>query len=261
MKSMIVYLSLAMMPCAFAEQKSPELTGTVSFNVTSRGGRVENLAVQIGDGGTGKYKAILAGDSGLPTHAIYRPRDLKPFGGKMLLPIVAFGNGGCRNGSGEFRNMLSEIASHGYVVVAIGPAGDAVVGGSEGRTGQTQASQLLDGVEWISKENSREGSDYYKKIDTSKVAVTGQSCGTRQAAQVSSDPRVTTTVLLNGGGEVPYRLRHRHPAPARSAAAQTQAPGAYGNANQGAPNLLAGLETLARRYAPYAPSAIMPPLR
>ena len=259
MKSMIVYLSLAMMHCAFAEQQPPELTGTVSFNVRSRGGRIENLAVQIGDGGTGKYKAILAGDSRLPTHAIYRPRDLKPFGGKMLLPIVAFGNGGCRTGSGEFRNILSEVASHGYVVLAIGPAGDAVVGGSEGRTGQTQASQLLDGVEWISKENSREGSDYYKKIDTSKVAVMGQSCGTRQASQVSSDPRVTTTVLLNGGGEAPGSAAPATaPGSGRGAAAQTQAPGAYGNANQGTTNLFAGLETLARRYAPYAPSA-MPP--
>jgi len=28
-------------------------------------------------------------------------------------PIVAFGNGGCRNGSGEFRNFLSDVASHG----------------------------------------------------------------------------------------------------------------------------------------------------
>jgi len=102
-------------------------TGTVSFDVGSASGRVESIAVQVGDGGSGKYKAILAGDPGLPTHAIYRPRDLKPFGGENLLPVVAFGNGGCRNGSGEFRNLLSDIASHGYIVLAIGPAGDAVV--------------------------------------------------------------------------------------------------------------------------------------
>ena len=79
-------------------------------------------------------KTILAGDPSLPTHAIYRPRDLRPFGAKLLMPIVAFGNGGCRNGSGEFRNFLSDLASHGYLIVAIGPAGDAVVAGSEGRT-------------------------------------------------------------------------------------------------------------------------------
>ena len=53
-----------------AQQKPPELTGTLSFDVGSASGRVESLAVQIGDGGTGRYKAILAGDPSLPTHAI-----------------------------------------------------------------------------------------------------------------------------------------------------------------------------------------------
>ena len=168
------------------QQKPPDLTGTLSFDVDSRSFRVERIAVQVGDGGTGRYKAILAGDPSLPTHTIYRPRDLRPFGSKVLLPIVAFGNGGCRNGSGEFRNFLSDIASHGYLVIAIGPAGDAVVAGSEGRTGMSQAWQLLDGVEWATKENSREDSEYYRKLDPSKIAMMGQSCGTRQALQVSA---------------------------------------------------------------------------
>ena len=158
----------AALPWAAAQQKQPDLVGTLSFNVGSRSGRVESLMVTIGDGGTGKYKAVLVGDPSLPTHAIYRPRDLSPFAGNNLLPVVAFGNGGCRNGSGEFRNFLSDIASHGYLVVAIGPAGDAVVGGSEGRVGMTQASQLLDGVDWAAKQNSTEGSEYFRKIDTSE---------------------------------------------------------------------------------------------
>ena len=113
--------SLLLPSLAIAQDDPPELTGSVPFNVTSKSGRLERLAVTIGDGGTGPYKAVLWGEPTLPTHAIYRPRDLRPFGGQNLLPIVAFGNGGCRNTSGEFRNFLSEIASQGFLVVAIRP--------------------------------------------------------------------------------------------------------------------------------------------
>src|SRR5215467_16014927 len=124
-KKLLIALALSVaFALALAQQNQPDLTGAISFNVHSTSGRVETLAVTIGDGGTGPYKSILSGDSSLPTHAIYRPRDLRAFGGANLLPIVAFANGGCRNGSGEFRNFLSDIASHGYVVVAIGPAGE-----------------------------------------------------------------------------------------------------------------------------------------
>jgi hypothetical protein len=234
-RTLVMALGLsALFELALAQQNQPDLTGTISFNIHSTSGRVETLAVTIGDGGTGPYKSILSGNSSLPTHAIYRPRDLRPFGDSNLLPIVAFANGGCRNGSGEFRNFLSDIASHGYIVVAIGPAGDALVGGSEGQVGQTQPSQLLDGVEWAIRQNSLQGGDFYRKIDTSKVAVMGQSCGSSQARSVSGDPRVTTTVLLNGGGA---------PGVAR-AATPTNPPAA---------NISAALNRAGSRYAPHAP--------
>jgi hypothetical protein len=239
-RTLVIALGLsAAFDLALAQQNQPDLTGAISFDVHSTSGRVETLAVTIGDGGTGPYKAILSGDSSLPTHAIYRPRDLRPFGDSNLLPIVAFANGGCRNGSGEFRNFLSDIASHGYIVVAIGPAGEALVGGSEGRVGQTQPSQLLDGVEWAIQHNSLQGSDFYRKIDTSKVAVMGQSCGGSQARSVSGDPRVTTTVMLNSGGV---------PGTARAATApKPPAP------NPPATNISAALNRAGKRYAPYAP--------
>ena len=243
---------LAVLPYAVAQQQ-PDLVGTVSFNVGSTSGRVERIAVTVGDGGTGPYKAILAGDPSLPTHTLYRPRDLSPFGGKNLLPIVAFGSGGCRNSSGEFRNFLSEIASHGYLVVAIGPAGDSVVSGSEGSLAQTKASQLLDGVDWAIQQNGLAGSEYHGKIDTSKIAVMGQSCGTMQATEVSTDPRITTTVLLNGGGKL-TSIRPNTSSQAQGNAAQTQAPGAYGSTNTTTSNMFAALDQMAKRYAPYAPA-------
>jgi len=71
--------------------------------------------------------------------------------------------------------------------------------GSEAPTGTSDASQLLDGVSWAAAENARQGSAYYQKLDPSKVAVMGQSCGGVQALDVSKDPRVSTTVIWNSG--------------------------------------------------------------
>lgn len=245
-----------------AQPKKLDLVGTVSFDVGSRTGRVENIAVTIGDGGIGPYKAILAGDDTLPTHAIYRPRDLGKFGGKKLLPVVAFGNGGCRNSSGEFRNFLSEVASHGYVVVAVGPAGDAVVAGSEGPTGITKASQLIDGLNWAEKENQRPESEYYHKLDTSAFAVMGQSCGTAQASQVSDDPRVKSIVLLNAAGAFKRPpaapAQAANPPPNPTPAAAPKAPGEYGQTGTTSRNMTVTLNRMAQRYAPYAPDSSQP---
>lgn len=117
----VVFLVGSAMALAQQQEQAPELIGTVSFNAA----RVRSLVITVGDGGTGPYKAVLMGDPTLPTHALYRPRDLSPFGERMKLPIVAFANGGCRNSSGEFRNFLSQVASNGFLIVAIGPAVNA----------------------------------------------------------------------------------------------------------------------------------------
>src|ERR1022692_488486 len=69
--------------------------------------------------GTGQYSAMLEQDPGLPTHTIYRPQDFSAV--KEKLPIIAWGNGGCANNGLSHRNFLMEIASHGYLAIAIGP--------------------------------------------------------------------------------------------------------------------------------------------
>jgi hypothetical protein len=185
---------------AHQQEQAPELTGTVGFNVASGSGIVRSLVVTVGDGGTGPYKAVLMGDPKLPTHAIYRPHDLSGFGERLKLPIVAFANGGCRNSSGEFRNFLSQVASNGFLILAIGPAVSAATLGSEAPTGATQASLLTDGINWAIAESGRKDSPYFGKLDTAKLAVMGQSCGGVQALDIAtSDPRISTAVILNSG--------------------------------------------------------------
>jgi dienelactone hydrolase len=96
-----------------------------------------------------------------------------------------------------FRDFLTGIASHGFLVVAIGPASVAMPGGT-GSAGFAKSSELLDAIDWAIAQNGKDG-EYRGKIDTRKVAVMGQSLGGLQALEVSTDPRVTTTVLWNSG--------------------------------------------------------------
>jgi len=183
---------------ALAQAVEASLTGVIASDTDSDAAKGRRaLLVTVGDGGTGAYKAVLTGEDSLKTHTFFRPRDLSPFGGTNLLPIVAWGNGACANSAAEFRNLLSEIASHGYLVIAIGPPAATV--DLIPAQGATTTTQLFDAIDWAVKENDREGSPYYRKIDTRKIAVMGMSCGGLQALEASADPRITTTVIWNSG--------------------------------------------------------------
>ena len=149
----------------------------------------------VEDGGTGDYSAIMYTDSSLSTHTIFRPKDLSAFGKKNKLPIIAWGNGACANSPWEHVNFLSEVASHGFLVIAIGPMPQE----GERGNGRSTSSQLLDAVDWTIAQNSDKTSAFYKKIDTSKIAVSGMSCGGLQTLEVAPDPRITTAVVCNSG--------------------------------------------------------------
>ena len=196
----------------------------------------------VEDGGTGPYKAIMVGDSSLPTHTIFRPKDLSAFGGRVKLPILAWGNGGCANSPAAHQNYLSEIASHGFMIVAIGPV-PAPGGGRGGAGGGAGGgNSLLDAVNWAIAQNGDSASAYKGKLDVSKVAVFGHSCGGLQALEVSGDPRISTTVVVDSGilnaGAAPGARGNPGGAPgAPGAAGAPAAPGAApGPAGAGAPD-------------------------
>ena len=76
----------------------------------------------VEEGGSGPYKAIMMEESTLTTHTIFRPQDLSKFGKKNLLPVLVWGNGGCANSPSGHINFLNEVASQGFLIVAIGPS-------------------------------------------------------------------------------------------------------------------------------------------
>ena len=149
----------------------------------------------VEDGGTGSYSAIMSTDNSLPTHTIFRPKDLSAFGKQNKLPIIAWGNGACANSPWEHVNFLSEVASHGFLVIAIGPMPQE---GEKGG-GKSTSSQMTDAINWAIAQNSDKNSPLFNTIDVSKIAVSGMSCGGLQTLETAPDPRVTTTVVCNSG--------------------------------------------------------------
>lgn len=164
--------------------------------------------------GNGPFRAVMETDPGLPTHTVYRPADLARWGGRKRLPIVVWGNGACSNIGNKFRRHLTELTSHGFVAIAVGPIGtpkDEEEPVAQPRTPgappapppsgppATRTAQLIQAIDWAIAENSRPGSKYRGKLDTTHIAVAGQSCGGVQAIEASTDPRVTTSMIFNSG--------------------------------------------------------------
>jgi dienelactone hydrolase len=63
-------------------------------------------------------------------------------------------------------------------------------------SGQTKVQDLTDSIDWVFKGNANK----YGDIDTTKIAVAGQSCGGLKAYSTSyHDERVKLTMLFNSG--------------------------------------------------------------
>lgn len=151
----------------------------------------------IDNGGSGAYKAIAAKEATLPDYVVYRPEDIGAAAEEEgPLPVMVFANGGCSNTSITHERVLSEIASHGYIVIAIG-ALQKKPGGGENES--TEATMLTDAIDWVSNQHADKESAYYNRADLDNIASGGQSCGGAQVLAVASDPRITTYMMFNSG--------------------------------------------------------------
>ncbi len=156
--------------------------------------------------GTGPYAAVKLTDPRLPEHLIYRPADLTGLGAQKH-GVVVWGNGGCSDDAASARLHLSEIASHGYVVIAPGSALSGPGAPPKPSTPplagplgiKTTSAQISAGIDWALAENNRRASAYYHRIDPKMVAVSGHSCGGLQALQIAGDPRVRAVIIHNSG--------------------------------------------------------------
>ena len=150
----------------------------------------------LAQGGSGPRPALAETHAAAPGLTIYRPAR---WNGERL-PIVLWGNGGCRDAGLSARLFLREIASHGYLIVANGSARDypqlppGTPPPPPPSVDETKASALLDALDWLGQDRQLR-----RRVDLGRVAVMGHSCGGLQAVAIGSDPRIDTVVLFNSG--------------------------------------------------------------
>lgn len=130
----------------------------------------------------------------LPTHTIFSPASLSP--GEKL-PLLVWANGFGLSWGLMFGDLLREIASHGYVVIANGtPTG----------LGMTDERGQLQAIHWATQTllNVDDGTnDIRNHIDSTKIALAGQSKGaihTYIAASTLRDNQAVKSIgIFNSG--------------------------------------------------------------
>ena len=160
-------------------------------------------------GGSGPHKAVAVREKSLTDFVVYRPMNLDAAMRvgrlgmfqtgevkKTKLPVLVFCNGGCMDTSIGYENMLTDLASYGYVVVAIG---ELQMLAQHEKDQHTPSSMVQRALDWIVEQAADSASSYYGKIDVDKIAAAGHSCGGAQVLAHAADKRLKTYLILNAG--------------------------------------------------------------
>ncbi len=177
-------------------------------------GSGEPLAGQIGEpAGTGASPAVAQAREDAPQYTFYRPATLPD----EPLPLVIWGNGGCRDNGLSVSHFLREIASHGYIVIANGRPGEEreVLDSlptaeelsqlppppppSERTPDETSVEQYLGAIAYAEAANAAADDELAGHIDTQRIAALGHSCGGLQALAAGADPRIDTVIAFASG--------------------------------------------------------------
>jgi dienelactone hydrolase len=174
--------------------------------------------------GTGPFKAIMATDPSLPEHVLYYPKDLAAAG---RMPIVVWANGSCMHAGNRSRGFLTEIASHGFLVISAGRMGHVAleVGAQENpfvtrpggppapppappvendpteplRSTRSTVDHMRQAIDWAIAQNTRQGSPFFNRLDVAQIGAGGQSCGGGLTTTLAADPRLKTIGIFFSG--------------------------------------------------------------
>lgn len=169
----------------------------------------------VENGGGGIYRSIVVTDKSMTGYTIYRPRDVQ-WAAKHegRLPLLVWANGACSDDNKGYENMLSDLASHGYVVIALGKMR---MDDNDPSGGTSGSEHVAEAINWMVKQFSNTKSEYYHAVDVNKIALSGHSCGGAEAIANCGNSRVKTLLIMNAGmggmsmgGASPQTLKSLH---------------------------------------------------
>ncbi|KAH7355684.1 hypothetical protein BKA66DRAFT_597520 [Pyrenochaeta sp. MPI-SDFR-AT-0127] len=159
------------------------------------GARILPTQANIIAAGSGPYSASYYTEPVLTNHTIFAPASPPS---NLKLPIFIWGQTGCSYNALRFQAFLTEIASHGILVIANGTPNGKDNPNGIGETNSPSGALHKAALDWIGKEAGVKGGKY-ENVIKERVAVAGQSCGGMQAFQLFDDARVTTIGIFNSG--------------------------------------------------------------
>ena len=176
----------------------------------------------------GAYKVEIVADPGLPGFTIIRPAGNR--GKARPFPVLAWGNGGCFFDNTDARPFLSTIASNGIVVIAPGPLNPPVPAKPDAplgeRFGYYKGTALKTALDWVEKQSANKAGAYYHRLDPTRMAVSGYSCGGLQAIENAADSRVKSVVIVSSG-TFPKGMVLENAAATKESIARIHSPTAY----------------------------------
>lgn len=175
---------------------SYEATTDIALEQEVAGVCTPSKAVNTSVSGSGPHKVVIEtnSDAGINKGTIFRPADLS---GDVKFPIFLWGEGGCSQNGLSNKAAMGEIASWGYFVVADGTPSSGAAKTSSSNMGDPK--QFYGYLDWLFAQNKNSCSAYYEKLDTTKVAADGFSCGGLMSINASGDPRFTAIGYTSSG--------------------------------------------------------------
>lgn len=139
-------------------------------------------------GVSGPFTPTTTGSTGPNgNYTAFYPKELGQDGVKN--PIVIWGDGATLTPT-SYLTLLNHLVSHGFAILAYNAT--------------PQGSDMTAAIDWMVAEDARQGSIFYGKLDPTKIASMGHSAGSLATFAIANDPRLTTTMHLDGGTMSPH---------------------------------------------------------